>query len=896
LKIICIVQIYNELKTGCLEDFFDYNEALFDHILIYDDCSTDGSYEYCCERSDYVTRASVNDFKSERLHKNILLQQASELNAEFVMYLDADEVLSVTRVQLENLCAQLDSRGLDGYRANFLNLWRSPNHVRTDSLFDEFKPVKLWRHRPGVEPYEMLSVGLHQQPQPDYVEKVEYNEALVVVHTGFISAERIARKFYIYRKHGQTGFELLRFIDESKLTFRMVDRALLPNNWGHDHAPPTPLSIEQYMSVVNREKLAMAKPRISIFSLVYKDVGWLQFVYDQVLKYTALEHFEFFFVANNATQEVLAYLQDNYIPHYTYAPHVDVINEHYINNVYRAYNFGAAQSKGDYVVMINSDMAFSPGWLESLIEAYSEGLCVTSRLVEQGRIATGLHGIEKDFGSHFSQYREAEFLNYVDKIRVKSSLDSGLYMPLFIKKTDFVDVGGYPEGNITFSSDVFSPKIAQVGEPVISGDTALMLKLAQRGVIHKTCLDSVVYHFQEGEKRTEGSADEDVKKRPMLGICNDIITGINGEKVLWDFLLELPRTIGLPYKVVKGKTPAAYEGFLEDHAINLKMCIQNASFMARVLPNIYTVAFLQDDLRRMNRASAKQESVISSAHALVTNSVYTASSYPEYEFEIVPVGVDDSLFKPMDQQECRLKWGIPIDKPVGIFIGALDEVKGWPEINQIIDDRPDINWIIVSKYKDEFEHKGVFSYSKMPQNGLAELINCSTFFILGSKVETQCLAAIEAALCNVPVVMRRTGIFYDMKDHDLNGVGEIGENLAEGVERCLVGLYNPRETMLRYPVTVLDSKANWWQVISQHKLIVDGLVQKGVSLVGVQESRLQKFKMDVEFFCRRKVLMSILGRDTFFSAAELSSIVKKSSPLWVFNSMRALWRLIRVAR
>ena len=346
MKIICIVQIYNELKTGCLGDFFDYNEALFDHILIYDDCSTDGSYEYCCERSDYVTRASVNDFKSERLHKNILLQQASELNADFVMFLDADEVLSVTRVQLENLCAQLDSCGLDGYRANFLNLWRSPNYVRTDSLFDEFKPVKLWRHRLGVEPYNMLSVGLHQRPQPDYVEKVEYSEALVVVHTGFISAERIARKFYTYRKHGQTGFELLRFIDESKLTVRMVDRVLLPNNWSYDLAPPTPLSIEQYMSVVNREKLVMAKPRISIFSLVYKDVGWLQFVYDQVLKYTVLDDVEFFFVANNATQEVLTYLQDNYIPHYAHTSHEDVINEHYINNVYRAYNFGAVQSKG----------------------------------------------------------------------------------------------------------------------------------------------------------------------------------------------------------------------------------------------------------------------------------------------------------------------------------------------------------------------------------------------------------------------------------------------------------------------------------------------------------------------------------------------------------------------
>jgi len=60
----------------------------------------------------------------------------------------------------------------------------------------------------------------------------------------------------------------------------------------------------------------------------------------------------------------------------------------------------------------------------------------------------------------------------------------------------------------------------------------------------------------------------------------------------------------------------------------------------------------------------------------------------------------------------------------------------------------------VSKYKEEFKSEKISFFSQVSQEILSELINCANFFILGSKVETQCLAAIEAALCDVPIIMR----------------------------------------------------------------------------------------------------------------------------------------------
>ena len=45
-KVVCIVQIYNEIERGNLYRFFKYVSPVVDEIVVYDDCSTDGSFEY----------------------------------------------------------------------------------------------------------------------------------------------------------------------------------------------------------------------------------------------------------------------------------------------------------------------------------------------------------------------------------------------------------------------------------------------------------------------------------------------------------------------------------------------------------------------------------------------------------------------------------------------------------------------------------------------------------------------------------------------------------------------------------------------------------------------------------------------------------------------------------
>ena len=54
MKIVLVCQIYNELETGCLQDFFAYNAQLFDDVVVYDDGSTDGSAAYCKQFTKHV--------------------------------------------------------------------------------------------------------------------------------------------------------------------------------------------------------------------------------------------------------------------------------------------------------------------------------------------------------------------------------------------------------------------------------------------------------------------------------------------------------------------------------------------------------------------------------------------------------------------------------------------------------------------------------------------------------------------------------------------------------------------------------------------------------------------------------------------------------------------------
>lgn len=243
--------------------------------------------------------------------------------------------------------------------------------------------------------------------------------------------------------------------------------------------------------------------KISYVCLIYKSTKWLKFVYEQFHKYTQLnDGDEFYFVANDACPEVLEYLNNNDIKHYIHENTEEQKKEWYINNVYRAWNTATKKAKGEYIIYLNSDFAFSPNWNINLIKRINDYTCVTSRLVERGILRSGTYGIECNFGNNYNDYNEKAFNKYVNEIKIDKIEPKGLFMPLLIKKEHMERINYYPEGNVSIkTTDLIKPIIAKKGERLIPGDAVLMEKLKRINVHHITSFDSIVYHFQEGEMR-----------------------------------------------------------------------------------------------------------------------------------------------------------------------------------------------------------------------------------------------------------------------------------------------------------------------------------------------------------------------------------------------------------
>jgi glycosyltransferase involved in cell wall biosynthesis/predicted O-methyltransferase YrrM len=500
-SIVCICQIYNELVKGNLERFVKYVKPHVDALVVYDDGSTDGSYEYMLTQTPYVIRGAKNNFAAEISHKQLLLEEALKLSPDFILWLDADEVMTKSAADyLQEVCAMCVEKDIDGVAMHEVNLWRSSSWRRLDSLYDVGWFVRLWRVTPDMK-YEKTEPGLHQRPYPDNIKSIEWINSIEVLHYGFASKQCLAHKYLVYQAHGQRGYDMLdRLISEEKLELEKVPADFFPEGLWVDDEKPVPLSWEESLAYVGEYFEEVFKPKFSIICLIYKNVKWLKFVYEQVLKYTDMNLKEFYFIANDATPEVLGYLREHKIPHYEFNNTIEQRSEWYVNNVYRAYNFGASKARGDFLVFINSDMAFTPGWLDNLWKAYKGSNCICSRLVESGKLPSGLYGIEKDLGHTCDAYREEEFQNLAVSISEPRLKERGLFMPLLIRKEHFEMVGGYPEGQVIIGSDIYDPVIAKRGDPCISGDTVLMQKLKARGINHQIAFDSVVYHFQWGEK------------------------------------------------------------------------------------------------------------------------------------------------------------------------------------------------------------------------------------------------------------------------------------------------------------------------------------------------------------------------------------------------------------
>jgi ribosomal protein L7Ae-like RNA K-turn-binding protein len=244
---------------------------------------------------------------------------------------------------------------------------------------------------------------------------------------------------------------------------------------------------------------------ISIASLIYKSKKYADWVHDSIHEFTPQlkrGEAEFFFVANDPTEELLAHLQQKGYKHHV--NHNPMRTEEelfkmgygapaYMPRVYRGYNKAIELATGEIVVLVNSDNYFSPDWLENLLKYVSSKTIVCSKLVEcinpkYGYIFPGAyHG---EFGSHPDTFNKDSFLKFCEQVKITGLQLGGSYMPCAFYKRLAIQVQSYPEGNLAGAS---------FNNVVATGDEVFFRKLSKAGVRHVTAMDSIVYHTKEGE-------------------------------------------------------------------------------------------------------------------------------------------------------------------------------------------------------------------------------------------------------------------------------------------------------------------------------------------------------------------------------------------------------------
>jgi glycosyltransferase involved in cell wall biosynthesis len=227
--------MYNESSKGNLVRCLENVKQFCDHLVIYDDGSTDNSVEVALRYTPHVIMGQKNEFNEELRHKQALMDYAkSTMNdkIDYFFWIDLDEILDRRGIDhLQEAIEQMEAGGYNGASFHQLNLWRGHNWARLDGNFGIGWFTRLWKNLPALN--FLNESGLHKRIFPLEITKVvKMNFRLI--HYGFADYGTLPSKcFGLGKTYQDTEYFFNNFkrswcCDESTTDCRLVHPLVFP--------------------------------------------------------------------------------------------------------------------------------------------------------------------------------------------------------------------------------------------------------------------------------------------------------------------------------------------------------------------------------------------------------------------------------------------------------------------------------------------------------------------------------------------------------------------------------------------------------------------------------------------------------------------------------------------
>ena len=260
---------------------------------------------------------------------------------------------------------------------------------------------------------------------------------------------------------------------------------------------------------------------------------------------------------------------------------------------------------------------------------------------------------------------------------------------------------------------------------------------------------------------------------PKLGwLVNDCLTCIPGTITFWHNLLDwFPNLIDktnrhTDYSILASK--------IENELILLSKedkpyyIIRNGTYFRKMNTDVKQISLIQD-VEQISSHSLQLD-VINNSNVIVFNTNYVYQKYinhinNKHLVKICPLGVDFDFFKPINEHHHDV-----LPNSI-IFIGdSSNYPKGFHILIDIIKKMETQNFVLIMKdnfnidnVEPHIRHR-IKIFNRLDRENVRLVINSSKAAICTSYEETQHLSGIECAACNIPIIAREVGVYYDNKE------------------------------------------------------------------------------------------------------------------------------------